>query len=38
MSIDRFDATVDRELTARGRSLRYLEKLRLTHAGDHASC
>jgi len=30
---DRFDATVNRELTARGRSLRYLEKLRLTHAG-----
>ena len=29
---DRFDATVSRELTARGRSLRYLEKLRLTHA------
>jgi ATP-binding cassette subfamily B protein len=29
---DRFDATVDRELTARGRSLRYLEKLRLAHA------
>jgi ATP-binding cassette subfamily B protein len=29
---DRFDATVDRELNARGRSLRYLEKLRLTHA------
>src|SRR6185312_14911961 len=29
---DRFDATVDRELTARGRSLRYLEKLRLVHA------
>jgi len=29
---ERFDATVDRELTARGRSLRYLEKLRLTHA------
>ncbi len=28
----RFDATVDRELTARGRSLRYLEKLRITHA------
>src|SRR5204862_2333284 len=28
----RFDATVDRELSARGRSLRYLEKLRLTHA------
>src|SRR5204862_536435 len=30
---DRFDATVDREMTARGRSLRYLEKLRLIHAG-----
>jgi ATP-binding cassette subfamily B protein len=29
---DRFDATVDREVTARGRSLRYLEKLRLAHA------
>ena len=29
---DRFDATVGRELTARGRSLRYLEKLRLAHA------
>jgi ATP-binding cassette subfamily B protein len=29
---DRFDATVDREVTARGRSLRYLERLRLTHA------
>jgi ATP-binding cassette subfamily B protein len=29
---DRFDATVDRELVARGRSLRYLEKLRLAHA------
>jgi ATP-binding cassette subfamily B protein len=29
---DRFDATVNRELTARGRSLRYLEMLRLTHA------
>jgi ATP-binding cassette subfamily B protein len=29
---DRFDATVDRELMARGRSLRYLEKLRITHA------
>jgi ATP-binding cassette, subfamily B, bacterial len=29
---DRFDETVDREVTARGRSLRYLEKLRLTHA------
>jgi ATP-binding cassette subfamily B protein len=30
---DRFDATINRELTARGRSLRYLEKLRITHAG-----
>jgi ATP-binding cassette, subfamily B, bacterial len=30
---DRFDATVNRELHARGRSLRYLEKLRITHAG-----
>src|SRR5215468_942577 len=30
---DRFDGTVGRELTARGRSLRYLEKLRLAHAG-----
>ncbi|MEO6839986.1 MAG: ABC transporter ATP-binding protein [Bradyrhizobium sp.] len=30
---DRFDATVNRELTARGRSLRYLEKLRMLHAG-----
>ena len=30
---DRFDATVAREVTARGRSLRYLEKLRITHAG-----
>src|ERR1700759_2426155 len=29
---DRFDAPVNRELAARGRSLRYLEKLRLTHA------
>jgi ATP-binding cassette subfamily B protein len=29
---DRFDATVSRELVARGRSLRYLEKLRLAHA------
>jgi ATP-binding cassette subfamily B protein len=29
---DRFDATVNRELHARGRSLRYLERLRLTHA------
>jgi ATP-binding cassette subfamily B protein len=30
---DRFDATVNRELDARGRSLRYLEKLRIIHAG-----
>ena len=29
---DRFDATVNRELHARGKSLRYLEKLRLAHA------
>ena len=29
---ERFDATVNRELTARGRSLRYLEKLRIGHA------
>ncbi|QDW37437.1 ABC transporter ATP-binding protein [Bradyrhizobium sp. KBS0727] len=29
---DRFDATVNREIDARGRSLRYLEKLRLAHA------
>src|SRR6201991_57388 len=29
---DRFDATVHREVVARGRSLRYLEKLRLGHA------
>jgi ATP-binding cassette, subfamily B, bacterial len=29
---DRFDATVNLEVAARGRSLRYLEKLRLTHA------
>ena len=29
---DRFDATVNQELTSRGRSLRYLEKLRITHA------
>ena len=29
---DRFDATVERELDARGRSLRYMEKLRLLHA------
>src|ERR1700731_1362283 len=29
---DRFDATVNRELHARGRSLRYLEWLRLSHA------
>src|SRR5215467_5445512 len=31
---DRFDATVKREVTARGRSLRYLEKLRLTQASS----
>jgi ATP-binding cassette subfamily B protein len=30
---DRFDATVNRELHARGRSLRYLERVRLIHAG-----
>jgi ATP-binding cassette subfamily B protein len=29
---ERFDATVNRELAARSRSLRYLEKLRVTHA------
>jgi ATP-binding cassette subfamily B protein len=29
---DRFDSTVNRELRARGRSLRYLEKLRISHA------
>ncbi|WP_027571115.1 ABC transporter ATP-binding protein [Bradyrhizobium sp. WSM1743] len=29
---ERFDATVNQELTARSRSLRYLEKLRLLHA------
>jgi ATP-binding cassette subfamily B protein len=29
---DRFDTTVNRELHARGRSLRYLEKLRISHA------
>ncbi|MBI5263787.1 MAG: ABC transporter ATP-binding protein [Bradyrhizobium sp.] len=29
---ERFDATVGRELAARSRSLRYLEKLRITHA------
>jgi ATP-binding cassette subfamily B protein len=29
---DRFDGTVNRELRARGRSLRYLEKLRISHA------
>src|SRR5947207_160323 len=29
---DRFDATVNRELLARGRSLLYLERLRLLHA------
>jgi ATP-binding cassette subfamily B protein len=30
---NRFDTTVSRELRARGRSLRYLEKLRIIHAG-----
>jgi ATP-binding cassette subfamily B protein len=30
---DRFDATVNRELAARGKSLRYLEKVRIVHAG-----
>ena len=30
---DRFDTTVNREVVARGRSLRYLEKLRILHAG-----
>jgi ATP-binding cassette subfamily B protein len=30
---DRFDATVNRELSARGKSLRYLEKVRILHAG-----
>src|SRR6202041_2872560 len=30
---DRFDAKGNRELSARGRSLRYLEKLRILHAG-----
>jgi ATP-binding cassette subfamily B protein len=29
---ERFDVTVQRELAARSRSLRYLEKLRITHA------
>jgi len=29
---NRFDTTVNRELRARGRSLRYLEKLRIAHA------
>src|SRR6202008_3175185 len=29
---DRFDATVSREMTARGRRLRYLERIRLMHA------
>jgi ATP-binding cassette subfamily B protein len=29
---ERFDATVNRELAARSRSLRYLEKLRIAHA------
>jgi ATP-binding cassette subfamily B protein len=30
---DRFDATVKREISARGKSLRYLEKVRIAHAG-----
>ncbi|MBR1123727.1 ABC transporter ATP-binding protein [Bradyrhizobium lablabi] len=30
---DRFDATVNQELAARGKSLRYLEKVRILHAG-----
>jgi ATP-binding cassette subfamily B protein len=30
---DRFDATVNQELSARGKSLRYLEKVRIVHAG-----
>jgi ATP-binding cassette subfamily B protein len=30
---DRFDATVNREISARGKSLRYLEKVRIAHAG-----
>lgn len=30
---ERFDATLSQEVNARGRSLRYLEKLRLIHAG-----
>src|SRR5690606_21961723 len=30
--LDRFNATVGREMSARGRSLRYLEKLRIAHA------
>src|SRR5207237_3627916 len=30
---DRFDARVARELTARGRSLRYLERKRIVHDG-----
>jgi ATP-binding cassette, subfamily B, bacterial len=30
---DRFDATVSQECSARGKSLRYLEKVRIVHAG-----
>ncbi|EAQ37250.1 ABC transporter, transmembrane region [Nitrobacter sp. Nb-311A] len=30
--LDRFNTTVGREMSARGRSLRYLEKLRIAHA------
>ena len=33
---ERFASRVDREMRARGRSLRYLEKLRLLHAGSTA--
>jgi ATP-binding cassette, subfamily B, bacterial len=34
---DRFDATIDREMTSRRRSLIYLEKLRLAHAAITAA-
>ena len=33
---ERFAQSVQREMSARGRSLRYLEKLRLFHAGTTA--
>jgi len=36
-STDRVTRTVNRNLTA-GSSLRYLEKLRITHARDHGWC